>query len=623
MKKRVIIISALSISLAAAILLSVGADLTHSFTGDGNILRRSQEETCHGCHKTDQNAPADANAIKTHSSAATGSSKWGAGGWGITGGKYGKFVCTTCHSAHRTSNIYLINETISTADGSNWATTGTATVASVFKKKTLAGSPNPGVSDGVMGDDTGGHTSSARVCEVCHSLTKYHRYNTAGQTALDHYNGNDCTQCHSHKNGFAHGGPGGTGCQNCHGHEDDWPVVPGYTWHGTKQSHATHTENDADDLRGPRITCADCHDTNNFPRFKDGQDLAGTTVCNLCHSPGGPFDGVNDPVIGAKNNWQNGVYTGTSLTAGKEKWCVGCHDSGVSVIGGRQAPDIAGNNSTYGYYISGHGGAGQECGACHGLDMNHNFDGKRTYASASNNYQAGYRLKNIGGLAPMRIPAANDGWTYTSGDFRLCYSCHSETDLLSDKRASGVFGGTTNPFKNSSSISTGFRNEDSVNGYYWAGGVPANIHADHLMDVNQSWVGSPYWDSDRDNINDSKTTCITCHNPHSDSLTDGATATKAMTVKKLDIRWGTDATPYHDYGQIGPNANWTVCFGACHGGSGFKYYRTSPVPLLNGVSAADANPADPAPAEAGFTNNRTVQMTFSVGGGRRDADDPR
>ena len=51
-----------------------------------------------------------------------------------------------------------------------------------------------------FGNDTGGHTTSTKVCEVCHSKTNYHRYDTTGQTdGLDHYNQADCTKCHEHK----------------------------------------------------------------------------------------------------------------------------------------------------------------------------------------------------------------------------------------------------------------------------------------------------------------------------------------------------------------------------------------------------------------------------------------
>jgi len=116
-------------------------------------------------------------------------------------------------------------------------------------------------------------------------------------------------------------------------HEPVYGGARGDAW--TYQSHSTHTENDSDDVRGPSLACADGNDTDNYPLFVDGQNLVNTTVCYTCHSTGGPYDGIDDTVIGAKNNWENAVYTGAGLTAGKEKWCVICHDSGTSVIEGR------------------------------------------------------------------------------------------------------------------------------------------------------------------------------------------------------------------------------------------------------------------------------------------------
>ena len=38
-----------------------------------------------------------------------------------------------------------------------------------------------------------------------------------------------------------------------------------------------------------------------------------------------------------------------------EKWCAGCHDDVPAVVNTNIAPDICGDNSTYGYYIGAHG----------------------------------------------------------------------------------------------------------------------------------------------------------------------------------------------------------------------------------------------------------------------------
>ena len=137
----------------------------------------------------------------------------------------------------------------------------------------------------------------------------------------------------------------------------------------TNSSHVVHLSAPY----GPQITtCGDCHPVTSecvsagdpFPccngdepetgcswsgMFTDFADYANTTTCDTCHSPGGAFDGVDDPNIGAKPNWSAGasslVFDGSgNLQPGKEAWCVGCHDNVPSVINGVIAPNIAGGD---------------------------------------------------------------------------------------------------------------------------------------------------------------------------------------------------------------------------------------------------------------------------------------
>ena len=116
----------------------------------------------------------------------------------------------------------------------------------------------------------------------------------------------------------------------------------------TAGSHATHLAAEY----GPHQSCGDCHNTGNFPLFSDGEDLTNTDVCDPCHSPGGTYDGVNAVTVGAKDNWEAGVYDeDMALQQGKEKWCAGCHDEEPSYIDGIYAPNIVGDEDgayTYG-----------------------------------------------------------------------------------------------------------------------------------------------------------------------------------------------------------------------------------------------------------------------------------
>jgi hypothetical protein len=195
---------------------------------------------------------------------------------------------------------------------------------------------------------TGTDPNPDGVCQVCHTQTNYYR-NDGSLSA--HYAAQKCSSCHSHTGGFSHGGGGGAGCEDCHGHENDWTGGPYY---GTTVSHSTHTENDADDIKGPYIACSDCHNISNFPEFSDGNKLSTTDVCDACHSPDGSFNGVDSVgnSIGAKDYWIDAIYLDLSS---KEKWCAGCHDDVPAVVNTNTAPDIVGDNATYGYYLNAHG----------------------------------------------------------------------------------------------------------------------------------------------------------------------------------------------------------------------------------------------------------------------------
>ncbi|MHB8882716.1 MAG: choice-of-anchor Q domain-containing protein [Thermodesulfovibrionales bacterium] len=328
--------------------------------------------------------------------------------------------------------------------------------------------------------------------------------------------GGTCTTntCHGDAKWGSPDAPAGADCISCHGHDTGYEYEPGrYSQgKGTFRSHSTHTENDSDDLRGPNLSCDACHDTSKFPYFRSGTDsngdgrysLAETDVCSSCHSPEGTYDGVNDPVIGAKQNWKTAVYDGTMLQAGKEKWCAGCHDNGTSAISGVNAPNVVGDENgayTYGtgwgYYKTGHGlpsaetypasggttaGAGVTCGDCHDLAAAHIDGNARTYddhessATAPGEYRSGYRLKLVNSEEPMLIPKTG---TTDPANYRLCASCHTDTAAFTDPN----------------STDTNFR--DTTNRHYY--------HLDAT-----GWRFSADWNG----AYTSRITCITCHNVH-------------------------------------------------------------------------------------------------------------
>jgi hypothetical protein len=77
-----------------------------------------------------------------------------------------------------------------------------------------------------MGGDTDGDgnlddSTPDGVCQVCHTLTAHWRSDGTKAAIGIHAseNGVNCIRCHSHKQGFLHGGGsgGGSGCDACHG----------------------------------------------------------------------------------------------------------------------------------------------------------------------------------------------------------------------------------------------------------------------------------------------------------------------------------------------------------------------------------------------------------------------
>jgi predicted CXXCH cytochrome family protein len=478
--------------------------------GTGMLLARdSSSQLCTDCH-----------SLKSHSSQSTG-------------GKYQNWqlVCLECHLPHNTKNISLIKETITTPKS------GSRSVV-FYNSNTGDSTNNTYVNAAAAGATTG-------ICQVCHTQTQSSgglaRWRNSGNLDIPHYqspNSQRCTTlCHTHENGFTHSG--GSGCEKCHGHEDDWPGGP---WYGTKKSHATHTENDSDDLRGPNITCADCHDTANYPTFKDGATtLTATTVCDTCHSPGGYFDGVNDSSMGAKLNWSNGVYAANDrdLATGKEKWCISCHDNVPAVINGQTAQSKAGDNSTYGYYIRGHGrstayaimswqetsGGGNPganvaaCTSCHDSAQVHISSGP-----ASSRLKAGYENDQTNSNCkqchnPGIIAVANPKWytTYAAysnsahgaakGDLK-CTACHEVHG------AAGAYAGMTKASKqnlcNQCHSATGGVINNALSNR--AGYVSATNIQDAFGKSGKHPLGKLF--SLDGNVTNYTLECTTCHNVH-------------------------------------------------------------------------------------------------------------
>ncbi len=391
------------------------------------------------------------------------------------------------------------------------------------------------------------------ACEACHTETKYHRNNSSADHS--HQAGMACVACHAHEDGFAPSMGGG--------------------------AHGTHL----DAPFGPQMGCGGCHGAEDPPLLSDGEDLADTSVCDDCHSPGGTYDGVNDPVFGAKANWDDSVYLDGALKAGKEKWCAGCHDESPSTVGGVAAPNVVGGEGEmtgyglgWGFYRTGHGlagdakypasgfttsGAGSSCGDCHDPTGAHVDGEERTFhyqsqVGAPDDYQNGYRLKSVDGGLPMVIP--RDDTCFAQGvdpnESKLCFSCHD-----------------SGPFIDQGNSQTNFRD-----------GAIGNHHYYHMAIKAVCGYGPTYKSDYGDHGNDSRTTCVTCHNVH-------GTPQLSMVKQGLEVKYFGDNVSYDCFnypdprdvpltestGTVwGPNVG-AVCSG-CHGSCGFDdVYLRSPV----------------------------------------------
>ena len=359
-------------------------------------------------------------------------------------------------------------------------------------------------------------------------------------------------------------------------------------------SHATHFVSP----KGPQLPqnetgCSACHAPGNrqcedSPVFADDEFLVDTAVCDPCHSPGGAFDGVNDPVIGAKANWDNGVYEaeGKALKAEKDKWCATCHDdqpaNSRANLTGVTAPKVLGDASAYGYYATGHGAHGAvECLDCHDARLSHIDHESRTYeldettgkAVSPHNYS--YRLKGVRGERPLVIPGASNGYPLDRLDhFTLCLKCHKRNEVIGDNDQDVTYTNLWN-------------DEGDDQGRTYGDGTVRNSHYYHLG------IGHPCdsdWDSNR--TNDSANNCVTCHNVHGSPsgpmIRHGELIqqTPALNFQYLDSSYQPNPdTPLKDSTggrTIYPNG---VCF-ACHGT--IAYYR--PPNLAPDVINAKAKP---------------------------------
>ena len=263
-----------------------------------------------------------------HNAVSTGSSKWSSN-WGLidTGSQYGEITCSTCH-ATSTGNIKRVKETVTAANSPTHNFPGSAVAFLDARDGTSH-----------FGDDSGGRTTSNRICEVCHSATAYHRYDaTTNPGGTTHYNGRDCMECHAHNNAFK------ANCTSCHGDTATgvmWPDSnPADSYADRAGAHLTHVEQIGNTINaaggGPGIatladknaSCVYCHPQPGGTN----RDGAGHTD-NTLNSPADVADVFNDGInLPGEGSFKyiNGSTDSDGLYNPNIKRCsnIDCHSNG-------------------------------------------------------------------------------------------------------------------------------------------------------------------------------------------------------------------------------------------------------------------------------------------------------
>lgn len=319
--------------------------------------------------------------------------KW-AGGWGLPtaqypGAKYDGFECSTCHMKD-SSNVKRVIESVT-------APSGALPGSTVNLQTVVEGSAD-------FGDDSDNHTTSNRVCEVCHSQTTYHRFDTTGQSNKQHNNKTDCIRCHEHNVGFR------ASCDSCHGTP---PVSSqglvtsdptGSTVWGEHQIHAVELGFD----------CKTCHNgwdgTGEMP---NGGNL------NIGFKPS-----VNPQFTGAVNVIVGGTYQGRATGSGYTGDTSTTPNTTLGAVSGEM---------TCATYCHGYGRpvwnptSTVACGSCHGK-VNSGV-GYRSGAPTGISGSADLSGATTGFTVGKHATHLDDSVAKTGDPCALCHNGYSYTDL--------------------------------------------------------------------------------------------------------------------------------------------------------------------------------------------------
>lgn len=435
-------------------------------------------------------------------------SKWGVGGWGIADQQYGKISCATCHvKGNGSGNIKRLRPVITAASGSFPGSTVTAQVA-------IPGSSSD------YGDDDGSHTSSQRVCEVCHSRTYYHRFDTTAQVAeggnLTHFNGSDCVSCHKHRQGFR------AGCSDCHGNSDTgsaWPdgidnnINRLYSAADDAGAHSRHVAY----LGTGNDSCAACHPMPTSTATTHVNTLVDLTASGFGYTP-------------QTQTCSNIACHGNS----DARWggggaCLDCH---AVVQGTRTA--VAGQLAANSHHIQGVAVSNVHCYQCH---WEANFDGTVNAAYHGRNASAVVDLVVYGaGTRPLTYLAETTAIQYTANGDREeiaklnqhCLGCHGDASNLAIPFGDGktpkqyAWDGSSIGSRYSQIGTTPWGKYSGINITPKAARLKAYSAHGNAVANQGGWNLSETWPNTR--AGTTNVACFDCHNSHGSAVAGRTTS---------------------------------------------------------------------------------------------------
>jgi hypothetical protein len=357
------------------------------------------------------------------------------------------------------------------------------------------------------------------VCQTCHTQTTHHTNDANGDH--EHYIGESCVSCHTHKSGFMPGGSGGS-CTGCHGSaQDNGDGIPA----GGRRAVATE--------------------------FPEGSDHAhygaqlDDAACLVCHSMETHQDGYVELIDPDNGSIYRFVKT-EDITSDPDlsNFCMGCHDSnGATRLATPLDPFGSGNaskevasrfmgtlqwNEWYGDFCFGQEGTLRAVNSHHDIS-----DNDQAFSGAKLECLNCHGSHNVSASQPLADPF--DTTANWSGDLNsFCLTCHSGgIDPNTPNFPDGVIG-----------PAIAMRGLDSCNynmspwyvDYTWT-------NAAHGKDSKRAWEG--YSDAPGYELK-----CDDCHDPHGSYTQDNTQGNPYM------IRDVVDGSAYVDDG-VRPSAQWT------------------------------------------------------------------